>query len=525
MYSAKASGDSTPNSTRRWAIIASLITALLAFASRGLFSAYSYWGDEIFSVVGSKHSWGSLIPVWVMQGDVHPPLHHILLKGWMDIFGDSEIATRSLSFLCGTAAIILLARFSAKRSFRYQLLTVTFLGTSPAFAYYMQETRSYALVLLLAMALTICALNLRAQSFFSQPAAAGHRRLYFIYYILCITLSLTHYFGWILVLCLTLINLGEARIEPSRWKSIALLALISIWPAIHVLFGSLSSKTGGNFWIESGTPVLSTINNMLLGVFPLVLVSKEPLRLLLLAGVSVFLARYACPLLTNAAAKPDAQQRRRWRPLTQTAYLALTIALLTGLLIAIDLSTPMSTPRNYIVLLPSVVFLFAEIFDAALARASAAEGRFLIVLATSFLIAQLYASQMGLREKATPRENWKGLAEAVKSTSICKGGCYSDRANTYFDYYFQPGDLIPIPIINTADAAATSDFLAAAVRRGKSFLLLGTKYANDTVIQRALSASHTCLEPIQASQGPVLLVPSSRSAALQEKGLLPCRKG
>lgn len=522
MDPANTASASSPSSSRRWVIITFLITALLAFASRGLLSAYSYWGDEIFSVIGSQHSWGSLIPVWVMQGDVHPPLHHILLKGWMDLFGDSEIATRSMSFLCGAAAIIMLAWFTAKRSFRYQLLAVSLLGTSPAFAYYMQETRSYALVLLLSMALTICALDLRGKTFLSQPKDS---RCITLYYVFSIALSLTHYFGWILVFCFTLINLGEARIEPRRWKSIALLALISIWPVIHILFGSLGAKTGGNFWIESGTPILSSINNMLLGVFPLVLISKEPLRLLLLSGVIAFLVRYGAPLLSHTPATPPASGRRAWLPLTETAFLALTITLLVGLLIVIDFSTPMSTPRNFIVLLPSVVFLLAGIFDAALAQPAAAERKIVFSVAAALILTQLYASQMGLSEKATPRENWKALAAVVKSTNACKNGCYSDRANTYFSYYFQPSDLIPFPVVNPKDGVATKEFLAGANRLGKSFLILDKKYGNDEAIHRSLAPSHVCLEPRQAVQGPVLLVPTSQSAALLEKGLLPCRKG
>jgi uncharacterized membrane protein len=365
---------------------------LIVLASRGLLSAYSYWGDEIFSVVGSQHSWQTLIPVWVMQGDVHPPFYHILLKGWMSLFGAGEIATRSLSFLCGAGALILLAWFTARRSFRYQLLAVSLLGTSPAFAYYMQETRSYALVLLLAMALTISALALREASFLSHPRKALSLSAY---YALSILLSLTHYFGWILVFCLTLINLLEAWIEPRRWRSLALLVTISIWPVIHILYGSLGDKTGGNFWIESVVPALSTINNMLMGVFPLMLVSKEPHRILLLLATVAFLARYAAPLLRRST--PDGT--KSWLPFTETTYLIITIALLTTMLIFIDLKTPMSTPRNYIVLLPAVTFLIAGIFDSAIENSLPIDKRLLVAIAGSMMVAQLFASQLDLREK------------------------------------------------------------------------------------------------------------------------------
>jgi len=510
---------STPalSSSRRRLIIAFLIAALLVLASRGLLSAYSYWGDEIFSVVGSQHSWNSLIPVWVLQGDVHPPLYHILLKGWMDLFGAGEIATRSLSFLCGIAALILLAWFTAKRSFRYQLLAILLLGTSPAFAYYMQETRSYALVLLLAMALTICALDQREAALLSQPRNPWGLRGY---YILCIALSLTHYFGWIFVFCLTLINLLEAWIEPRRWKSFALLAVISIWPAIHVLYGALGDKTGGNFWIESDVPVLSTINHMLMGVFPLVLVSKEPYRLFLLLVTLAFLVRYAAPLLTRSAAAG----RRSWLPFTETTYLAIAIALVTMTLIFIDLKTPMSTARNYIVLLPAVTFLLAGIFDAAIPRASTIDRRLLIAVAGSLLLTQLYASQIGIGEKAAPRENWKGLAQAVKAAGLCESGCYSDRANTYFSYYFQAKDLIPLPLAIPEAKTSTTKSAPAMANTGRSFVLSAKSLQKDGAILKSLNPGHVCLQPSQASPGMVVLVPGSRVQELKQQGLLPCGK-
>lgn len=514
MHPARTAPRST--SHRRLLIVA-LISALIVLASRGLLSAYSYWGDEIFSVVGSQHSWQTLIPVWVMQGDVHPPFYHILLKGWMSLFGAGEIATRSLSFLCGAGALILLAWFTARRSFRYQLLAVSLLGTSPAFAYYMQETRSYALVLLLAMALTISALALREASFLSRPRKALSLSAY---YALSILLSLTHYFGWILVFCLTLINLLEAWIEPRRWRSLALLVTISIWPIIHILYGSLGDKTGGNFWIESVVPALSTINNMLMGVFPLMLVSKEPHRILLLLATLAFLARYAAPLLRRST--PDGT--KSWLPFTETTYLIITIALLTTMLIFIDLKTPMSTPRNYIVLLPAVTFLIAGIFDSAIENSLPIDKRLLVAIAGSLMVAQLFASQLDLRAKASPRENWKGLAQAVKATGLCDGGCFSDRADTYFSYYFQPNDLIPLPPALSTTAQLNTKGLLETTTSGKPFLLSAKSLQKDGAILKEIHPDHICLQPRQATPSMVVLVPSSRVQALKAKGLLPCEE-
>jgi len=54
----------------------------------------SLWRDEAFSILLSERS-----PLWFITKVFDPPLYYILLHYWMKIFGESEIATRSLSIL------------------------------------------------------------------------------------------------------------------------------------------------------------------------------------------------------------------------------------------------------------------------------------------------------------------------------------------------------------------------------------------------------------------------------------------
>jgi uncharacterized membrane protein len=112
---------STKEAFPRRSIILLLLAVLVVSASRGLFRSYSYWGDEIFSVFGSELPWNEMLSQWILQGDIHPPLYHVLLKLWMNLFGSSELATRFFSFLCGTVALITLAVYTRKRSFTFRL--------------------------------------------------------------------------------------------------------------------------------------------------------------------------------------------------------------------------------------------------------------------------------------------------------------------------------------------------------------------------------------------------------------------
>jgi len=144
----------------RWLLTAVLILCCLGFAGQGLTTAYSYWSDELWSVAASSADWGVLVHDWLIP-DVHPPLYQVLLKLWIGFFGGGESATRSLSFLIAALGLVAAALCSSGRGAGRRLFTVAFLGTSPSFLFYAQETRSYALSLTLSTLMLGTALLLR----------------------------------------------------------------------------------------------------------------------------------------------------------------------------------------------------------------------------------------------------------------------------------------------------------------------------------------------------------------------------
>jgi hypothetical protein len=144
---------------------------LLGLASRGLGSGYSYWAEELFSVTTTLVSWREMFIAWVLP-DTHPPLYPIALKLWMNVFGQAKQVTRGLSFLFSTLELLAAAYFSRGLGSCCQLAVVGFLGTSPAFVYYSQKARNYALVLMLATLLTGTTLDLRRSISLNIPAAS-----------------------------------------------------------------------------------------------------------------------------------------------------------------------------------------------------------------------------------------------------------------------------------------------------------------------------------------------------------------
>ena len=121
-------------------IIAGVYLALIGF-----WAPYSYWWDELYSVVGANKNLNEMFTLFILL-DVHPPLYQIIFKVWIHMFGDSENATRSLSLIFALLSIVLLFLWSKKRfdDISTGLISVLF-STNWMFAYYSQKSRSYAM--------------------------------------------------------------------------------------------------------------------------------------------------------------------------------------------------------------------------------------------------------------------------------------------------------------------------------------------------------------------------------------------
>lgn len=103
------------------------------------------WLDEALTVDISKTA-VSQIPGYLRR-DGSPPLFYVLLHYWMDWFGTSDLAVRSLSGVIGVATMPVVwvagKRIGGKR---VGWAAVVFLASSPFAVYYDTEARMYALV-------------------------------------------------------------------------------------------------------------------------------------------------------------------------------------------------------------------------------------------------------------------------------------------------------------------------------------------------------------------------------------------
>ena len=175
-----------PSGLRR-ALLA-LILLLAAAVRLPQLGREAFWQDELFSQAASAGYVGSVPPLNVLlqpppretsilerrpvgdairgmiRRDAYPPLYHLLLRGWREIFGDGEGVARGLSVVFSVLSILLL--YDAVRSLHdaeAALWAALFAALSGPHIFYAREARAYALLILLTLAAAASAARLQAR--------------------------------------------------------------------------------------------------------------------------------------------------------------------------------------------------------------------------------------------------------------------------------------------------------------------------------------------------------------------------
>ncbi len=108
------------------------------------------WLDEALSVNIARLPFSQMFEA--LRHDGHPPLYYIMLHGWMNLFGDGDLAVRAMSGVI-SAATLPVAWFAGHRygGRAVGLFTIALLASSPFALRYATETRMYALITFLAL--------------------------------------------------------------------------------------------------------------------------------------------------------------------------------------------------------------------------------------------------------------------------------------------------------------------------------------------------------------------------------------
>lgn len=377
----------------RWGYVALLFLFAGVFISAfKLASPYSYWLDELFSVTASNENLTSLHSLLLI--DVHPPLYQLLLKGWIIVFGDSEFSTRSLSWLFAVASIYPLWKFSKNHGSVFSVCSLVVFSTNMLFTFYANESRSYAMALFFA--------TLVSTYYFAEI----NKRVSLRFLIACVALSLTQYFGLIFVGVILGFRLFESR--TNRGNALKILgtgALVGLWPLHHALNGVILERTGGNFWIKVNG-VTDSFGIAASGFIPRVGFQYHSRfhAYLLIGGIVGALLVVSYGRLRRAVIDGDLR--------LITFRVALVLSCFLCLIASIDLFSPMSTPRNYIVVLPLVTLLIAGVVQLASQMFPHLKNLLLVVVCVYSALAIL-ASFHEVTHKANAEQNWKGASQFI----------------------------------------------------------------------------------------------------------------
>ncbi len=111
-----------------------------------VFLVQNLWRDEGFSYFMAKKSlWDIII---LSAKDFSPPLYHFLLHFWINIFGSSEIAIRSLSIVFYWATVYVISHYLTdifKMKLKKALFYTLLIAVNPLLVYYAFEARMYTM--------------------------------------------------------------------------------------------------------------------------------------------------------------------------------------------------------------------------------------------------------------------------------------------------------------------------------------------------------------------------------------------
>jgi mannosyltransferase len=248
-----------------------LVIAAIAVALRlPYLESRSLWFDE-----ASSWRTASFPPAEMMRSlrlNVHLPLYYLLLKGWMEVFGESVPALREFSIACGTLTVILMGLFgrelygasgaaagdattSDERGWgarAFGLATASLVAVSPYQVLASIEARMYALgTALAALGGWLLLRALRGRG--GHWAWAG-------YGLACVALLYTHHYAlftiaaqfvFLALYVVSLIGAGsgdQARRLATRAASVGAIVALAYVPALQFLLVQ-ADRVRQDYWI------------------------------------------------------------------------------------------------------------------------------------------------------------------------------------------------------------------------------------------------------------------------------------
>jgi 4-amino-4-deoxy-L-arabinose transferase-like glycosyltransferase len=147
-----------------------LLLALLARA--GMLAHEPFWRDETDSLLFARAPLADLLQSFG-RGQHNGPAYHVVLRGWTELVGTSDVAVRALSTLADVVGLCLVAA-AARRlgGARVGLVAGAIWAVLPAALWYAREAKMYSLL----SAIAAACLYLTAMGLASRPPARARGR-------------------------------------------------------------------------------------------------------------------------------------------------------------------------------------------------------------------------------------------------------------------------------------------------------------------------------------------------------------
>lgn len=237
-----------------------MVGAALRFYDLG---AESYWLDEVWTVRLRQESLDSVL-VLAQDAPSYPPVYLLLAHFWMQVFGTTEAATRSLSALAGIASVAVMYRVGRELFERkVGLLSALLMAISEFQIYYSQDFRFYSLFVLMAL----------CSFLFYIRALRSNRPGHFVPYVLAsILLFYTHTYGVFVLVAQNLYFLlqwNRYRRARALWLMCQMLILLALGPGLlHAVKRTVAGTANVMRWIPD-RPLWFPLRTVFWYVFPL----------------------------------------------------------------------------------------------------------------------------------------------------------------------------------------------------------------------------------------------------------------
>jgi 4-amino-4-deoxy-L-arabinose transferase-like glycosyltransferase len=300
-------------------------------------SSNSLWFDEAFSwLVARQPSLPVLIP---RLGSVVSPLYHFLLHFWVYL-GESELALRSFSAMCGLLAVLVVYGLGQELFAQTTGLAAALLmAVLPFHIYYSQEARPYALIILLSALMLL--------SFVRAWKGASYRTWLVLGVVAALNIY-AHYFSIFTLAVLHVFVLLTRTRDRRAWQGLLLadlVALALVGPHLPTAWAQTQQVTS-SFWIPVPSPFapIKTLDYMLFS-------QTTPISLV---PVALFLTLSIFILVTWAAIRAYGEVRQR-----MFLLLALILVPIFVVLVLSWLTGPVYLDRAFSLVTPAYVLLLA----------------------------------------------------------------------------------------------------------------------------------------------------------------------